>query len=186
MSAVAGFVSRCTLTGLYVPAIVNNASTFAVNTPAVVLLMVNVHVSVGVPMPAGALHVVDWELGAGETLGVSVAAVIGWPPSEWTVMLNTCCCPTSFDLSGVIDTEASTYSLKAESVPPSPCGTFAVAGSVSRWMIVPASGGLPMVTTASAFAVNNPTCELLIVNVQVAVTTPWFGSVGKPVIVGVP
>jgi len=99
---------------------VTSASAFAVNNPAVKLLIVNVHVTVAVPNPLGAPQVELCEPGPGDTVVVIAAAVIGWPPIECTVIWKSCGVPTSFDLFGVIDTFASTYSLNAESVPPSP------------------------------------------------------------------
>src|ERR1051325_659750 len=86
IAAVAGFVSRwIPVTGLKVPWTVATTSAFATNVPAVELLMVNVQVTIAVPSPLGALHVLDCVPGAGATLGVIVAAMIG-PPIEVTVI----------------------------------------------------------------------------------------------------
>ena len=88
-AAVAGFVSRwIPVTGLNVPATVATTSAFAVNVPAVALLIVNVQVTVDVPSPLGEPQVEDCDVGPGVTLGVIAAAVIG-PPTEVTVIVNT-------------------------------------------------------------------------------------------------
>jgi hypothetical protein len=59
-----------------------------VNNPAVALLIVNVQVTVAVFRPDGEPHVELCEVGAGVTLGVTTAAVIG-APVECAVIVNT-------------------------------------------------------------------------------------------------
>src|ERR1051325_5965680 len=91
------------------------------------------------------------------------------PPSDLTVIVNTCCVPTAFVLSGVIVMFASTYCFVAGPLSP------VWVSPVARWIVTLLN--VPITVTAVvAFATKTPGVWLLIVIVHVAVVPEIVGE----------
>ncbi len=104
------------------PPTVKTPVALAVNTAAVALLIVNVHVAVLPENGTAAPQVVDIDPGAGVTLVVMFAVVAGVavPGVCVATIVKTCAVPTSFTPLGVIVMPPLTYFLTAGPLPPGP------------------------------------------------------------------